>query len=159
MKSTFTLNTHIATALVSYDLPKLINAVQASLNSAELTEEGESRRGNVKLVKSTEGVKAGAFTFSETSTDKYRGKTDAPARFARWHDSMATVFKKAGEPSGELTAAIVPAGLKVWLDEKFSLAAKAEVKPTGNGARRIARRNARRNGEVKPNIPTPSVPA
>lgn len=153
MKSTFTLNTHIATALNGYDLPKLINAIQASLNSAVETKE-ESRRGNVKLVSAMEDgekIKNGAFRFNESTSTQYTGKTDAPARFARWHDSIATVFKKAGEPSGQLTVAIVPAGLKVWLDDKFTLvpAPETPAENTGNGKPR--------KGGIK-SVPAPAAP-
>jgi hypothetical protein len=158
MKSVFTLNTHIEAMLdtAKYDIDKLINAVQASLNSAVGTE-GDAKRGAVKLVGGTVNgtkVKGAGFKFNESLPIAYVGKTDAPARFAQWHDAIARLFKVTGDPSGELTTAILPASLKSWLDEKFSLtpAAPAEVP-----ARR--KDNARGNGDVKPNVQVPAAPA
>jgi hypothetical protein len=123
-----------------YDTAKLVNAVQASLNSAKQTEE-KSSRGNVKLVS-----KEVDFRFTESTQAQYLGKTDAPAKFARWHDSMARHFKVCGEPSGELTVDVLPVSLKTWLDDKFSLTAKV----AGNGPVR--------KGSIK-SVPTPAVPA
>lgn len=153
MKSTFTLNAHVARMLETapYDTDKLINAVQASLNSAEQTDE-KSTRGGVKLVGRTEDgerIKGGSFKFNESTAATYTGKTDAPARFARWHDTQARTFKVCGDPSGELTTAILPASLKSWLDDKFSLTAKPVE--AGNGG-------VKRNGGVKP-VAAPTVPA
>jgi hypothetical protein len=155
MKSTFTLNSNIYRMLevAQYDTDKLVNAVQASLNSAEQTDE-KSTRGGVKLVgriEDGERIKGGSFKFNESTAATYTGKTDAPARFARWHDTQARTFKVCGDPSGELTTAILPASLKSWLDDKFSLTAKPEEKPDGNG-------KGRRNGGVE-KVPAPSVPA
>jgi len=138
MKSTFTLNPFIQRMIIAanYDEPKLINACQASLNSATLTAE-EAKRGNVKLVS-----KEAEFRFSESNRLDYLGKTDAPAKFIRWHDQEAAVFKRCGEPSEELTIAILPASDKAWLDRRFSLEAA----------------KGRGNGDVK-SIKTPAVPA
>lgn len=143
MKSVFTLNTHVEHALKAgrYDTTKLVNAVQASLNSATRTESGAVKRGNVKLIS-----KEAEFAFTETNTDKYLGKTDAPARFARWHDAQARLFKVCGEPSGEITADVIPAGLRTWLNDKFSLD-KAPAPAKG-----------RRNGSVE-KVSAPAVPA
>jgi len=142
MKSTFTLNAHIDRMLTDsrYDTAKLINAVQASLNSASQTKE-ESSRGNVRLVS-----KEADFRFTESTQATYLGKTDAPARFARWHDSQARMFKVCGEPSGELTSSVLPASLKSWLDEKFSL---DKVPAPAKG---------KRNGNID-KVPAPAIPA
>lgn len=159
MKSVFTLNSYVFTMLESapYDVPKLVNAVQASLNSAVGTE-GEAKRGAVKLVGATvdgSKVKGAGFKFNESLPIAYVGKTDAPARFAQWHDAIARLFKVTGSPSGELSTAILPISLKVWLDDKFSLAPAPETPaapaPTGNG-------KGRRNGDVKPTVPAPAAP-
>lgn len=134
-----------------YDADKLINAVQASLNSAVGTE-GDAKRSAVRLTGATVNgskVKGAGFKFNESLPIAYAGKTDAPARFARWHDSMAKHFKVCGEPSGELTVDVLPASDKAWLDDKFSLTAK----PTDS-----AKGKARGNGDVK-SVPAPAVPA
>jgi len=101
-----------------YDTAKLINAVQASLNSAAVDKE-TATRGNVRLV-----AKGKDFRFSEGNQIQYLGKSDAPARFAQWHDDTARSFKRNGDPSDVLSTAILPVSLKGWLDDKFSLNAK-----------------------------------
>lgn len=164
MKSTFTLNVFVAQALetLSIDLPKLVNAVQASLGSARLVDE-QVKRGNVKTVKDDEGTKGADFTFTEGKTNKYRGKTDKPAQFARWQDNLGTFFKKYGYPSAKLDAAIIPDGLKAWLVEKFTLETP-ETAPDNVPAPETPPANrgngkARNKGDVKPNVPAATPPA
>jgi hypothetical protein len=142
MKSVFTLNPFIDRMLEAskYDTAKLVNAIQASLNSATVTAD-KATRGNVKLVS-----KETLFRFNEGSQTTFEGKTDAPARFARWHDATARVFKVCGEPSDELTVAVLPVSLKTWLDAKFSTEAKPAEPAKG-----------RRNGNVE-SVPAPAVP-
>jgi len=142
MKSVFTLNSHVDRMLktAKYDTAKLVNAIQASLNSASQVDE-TNKRGNVNLV--AKGIE---FQFTEGSNAKYRGKTDAPARFAQWHDDIAKTFKRNGDPSGELTPDIIPASSRSWLDDKFSL--NAPVVPA----------KGKRNGDID-KVPAPAVPA
>jgi len=148
MKSTFTLNPFIDRMLAEakYDTMKLINAVQASLNSATVTADKASR-GNVKLVS-----KETLFRFNEGSQTTFEGKTDVPARFARWHDATARVFKVCGEPSDELTVAVLPVSLKTWLDKKFSTVPEPTVTIPALGNVKLHRGNG-------PVVPAPVVPA
>lgn len=151
MKSVFTLNAHVGRMLeaAQYDTAKLVNAVQASLNSAVGTE-GDAKRSAVRLTGATingSKVKGAGFKFNESLPIAYAGKTDAPARFAQWHDATAKLFKLCGDPSGEITVDVIPVSLKVWLDDKFSVTAK----PADKG-------KARGNGDVK-SVPAPTVPA
>lgn len=146
MKSVFTLNTHIEGALsvARINVEQLVNAVQASLNSASQTKE-ENRRGNVKLVKADDGTRGGDFRFSESSTTQYTGRTDNPAKFARWHDAQARVFKVCGEPEG-FTVDAIPASLFAWVNDKFGPDAKSKGKA------------AKRNGNIE-SVETPGAPA
>jgi hypothetical protein len=162
MKSTFTLNSFVYRMLdtAQYDTDKLVNAVQASLNSAVQTKE-ESTRGGVKLVGlivDGERIKGGSFKFNESTSATFEGRTDAPARFARWHDATARLFKVCGEPSGELTPSILPASLKVWLDDKFLLTPAVCADAGGLIAAVKGNGKGKRNGNVEA-VPAPTVPA
>ena len=148
MKSTFTLNPFIDRMLAEakYDTVKLINAVQASLNSATVTDD-DSKRGDVKLVS-----KETLARFNESTLTKFELKTDAPTRFARWHDATARVFKVCGEPSDELTVAVLPVSLKTWLDKKFSTVPEPTVTIPALGNVKLHRGNG-------PVVQAPVVPA
>jgi len=145
MKSTFTLNAAIGAMLdlANYDRTKIVNAVQSALNDASLIGE-EAKRGNVKLV-----AKGKEFSFSEANRLDYLGKTTMPAQFASWHDAVAVVFKKHGDPHDVLPAAILPASLKFWLDAKFILpvnpANAAKTAPTTPATKS----NGKRNGNIE----------
>jgi hypothetical protein len=148
MKTTFNHPAFIATMLTAagYDEDRIVRAVNSSLASAEQVGDGEAKRGNIRDEKKSKGKE---FTFTETETVKYRGKSDAPANWGKFCDAMAAFAKRHGEPSGELTPASIPESHLVWLAVFLPKPATpaavqtpatpatpvAEVKPKGNGKR------------------------
>lgn len=165
MKSTFQMHVAIATMLATrFDVSKITNAVQSTLNDATLIDGSEEfKRGNVKLV-----TKGAEFKVGESSRAEYIGKANDPARFARWHDAIAALFKKCGDPNGPLTVDILPADVTFWLEAKFrtpeAIAADAAA-DAATEARMIENEN-KRNGKGSRNgkgnvesVKAPVVPA
>jgi hypothetical protein len=94
--------------------------------------EASDKLGDVKLKESTES-RAGQSSFTRQVKETYVNDLSAPMRFASFTDGLATLFKKHGEPAFEITTAIIPAHLQVWI-AAFKKADEADAgKPVTNG--------------------------
>jgi len=146
----------IARALTAdgYDLGQIVGAVKAQKGRSKLTE-ATDKLGDVKLKEASEST-AGKSTFTRNVKETYVNDLSAPMRFAAFTDAMATLAKKHGEPAYDITTAIIPAHLQVWL-APF----KADAKPTSNGVDAKPENNGKhgkRNGTMKPvETPAPAV--
>jgi hypothetical protein len=149
MKSSFNHPAFVSRMLLAagYNEANILRAVKGSLGAATPVGEAEVKRGNIRDAKGSKGAE---YTFGETENQKYIGKQDAPARWAKYCDALAAFAKKQGEPSGELTPAILPESHLIWLstflpkpevvqltpsEAATPVAATPEVKPKGNGKR------------------------
>lgn len=91
-----------------------------------------------------------------------------PLEFIKFNDGLANLFKKVGQPSGEISLGLIPAHLVVWLT--FCHKSAKQVKPDASksaeskSAKRdkatkpVAKPESARNGSVPP-VATPQVPA
>lgn len=147
MKTTFIHHAHFARMLTAsgLDEPKIKNAVQSTLNSAGIVDGSEAhKRGNVKGVS-----KDVEFEFNETSQIKYRGKSDAPANWAKYHDAQVAVWKKHGEPSGELTLDSIPVIHRDWLVLKCAIANGKTATEGKTDKPQVAPASVRKNGNIE----------
>lgn len=147
----FNLNEFVARMMETsgYDTVKLINAVQSAKNDGTLLNDPDAtaKDSGVKLAE-----KGAAAKWNVSKREEYSAKTNDPLRFASWNDSLAGHFKKCGEPHAELSDAIIPAGLYLWL-EKFRVkpATDSNTGEPGNGD------GSRKNGNVgKVKTPAPA---
>lgn len=149
MKNMFNLNEFVARMLEASgrDTVKLINAVQSAKNDGSLQNDPDASAKDSGVKLASKGSEA---KWNVSKREEYAAKTNDPLRFASWNDSLSAHFKKCGEPHAELTDAIIPAGLYLWL-EKFRVtpATKPEGKPVGNG---------RKNGNIE-TVKTAVAPA
>lgn len=134
----YVIHPAIARALTAdgYDLGKIVSAVKAQKGRSTVKDVSE-KASDVKLKEATESRNGeSSFTVHEKKT--YVNDLSAPMRFAAFTDGLASVFKKHGEPSAEITSAIVPAHLVVWLvnfktDEQNKVDKATAGKPAKNG--------------------------
>lgn len=110
------------------DIERLaVNTTEAGISSAK-AKEGK-----------TEGAK-GEFKSVDVHKVERTGILNDPRRMIAWLVAFAKFTKVNGEPSGEITPDIMPAGLVFWLERKFlkpeieaaqTEAAKAKAKASG----------------------------
>jgi hypothetical protein len=149
MKNMFNLNESIGRMMVTsgYDTDKLINAVQSAKNDGTLLNDPDATAKDSGVKLASKGAEA---KWNVAKREEYSAKTNDPLRFASWNDSLASHFKKCGEPHAELTDAILPASLYIWL-EKF------RVKPATDSGTGKPQGKARTNGNVdKVQTPAPA---
>jgi len=140
MKTIIAFIDPVAKLLVSagYDLDKVINACQSDANSAQ-GREGASKRSDFKgghSYKADGTLQVKDLAFTEQTKVDYTLKATAPGETVKWHDSLATHFKKTGQPSGALTVDIIPTYVRAWLDSKMRVTAAPANKPAnGRGTK------------------------
>jgi len=140
-----TINPFLSRAIEqAHNLPKLQNALDAAYNDGTAVTENVER--SLSSAKGNE--KKSMFVARESGGHTVReGKLSNPLRFIALSKGLDRFQKAYGEPSAELTVAVVPASLVTWLDDKFKL--DADKTPAGNGPTR---------GNLK-SVKTPAVPA
>lgn len=156
MKTTYELHQHVERALNAsgFNASQVLNAIQSALNdgTAAVAGDGKTTLGNGKLIKDDKGNKDANFRIAEKQPDViYIGKTTAPLRFVSWHDAQRAVWKKYGDPSGEITLDILPADLTVWI-------AKFAVKPDAPVPVKSSKGNGQRNKGNVESVPVAAVP-
>lgn len=117
-----------------YNIGHLTQVCESVLNDASVTKE-DSKRGGVKTV--SKGLE---FRFNESTQSTYVGKANNASRFMSWHDDVARLFKKHGDPHTELTTAFLPVSVKFWLDATFAkpdAAPSPDNTPPSNGGREV----------------------
>lgn len=138
MKTIITLIAPLSRALEAgnYNVAQLVNALQSEANNPKNAVEKESKRGFV--AGGTRFKADGSISSSKELTCKVMTPTEytwrhdsAPMEFLKFHDALVNLFKKCGEPSGEITMGLIPAHLAVWL-VKFHKDYKPIV-PAGQG--------------------------
>lgn len=151
MKNMFNLNEFVGRMLeaTGRDTVKLINAVQSAKNDGTLLNDPDASAKDSGVKLASKGAEA---KWNVAKREEYSAKTNDPLRFASWNDSLSSHFKKCGEPHAELSDAIIPASLYVWL-EKFRVkpAADSGTGNPGNGA------GSRKGGNIT--AVAPAVPA
>lgn len=131
----------------SYDVSKLQNALDAAYNDNTVV---TSTEGGISSAKATE--KKSAFNSRDGIVQLREGKLTDPLRFIAWNTAITAFFKRNGEPSGELTSAILPANLSFWLDLKFKLDTEKAAKAEKSGGHR-------NNGNLQPDTGKPAAAA
>ena len=141
----YTIHPAIARALTreGFDLGQIVSNVKAQKGRSVIKEESD-KVGDVKLREATES-RNGESTFVRQVKQTYQNDLSAPMRFAAWTDAMATLFKKHGEPAFEITTAIIPAHLQVWIATQKVEGAESDAPsaPEQNGT------GGHRNGKGK----------
>lgn len=136
MKNIFNLNEFVGRMLeaTGRDTVKLINAVQSAKNDGTLLNDPDASAKDSGVKLASKGSEA---KWNVAKREEYSAKTNDPLRFASWNDSLTSHFKRCGEPNAELTDAIIPASLYIWL-EKFRVGAvaKTAAKQGSNGTRK-----------------------
>lgn len=154
MKTTFNIHGSFERCFIdaNIDVPKLVNAIQANLGAAKpLNPDGENKRSAVRGVEKDVNL-----AFSENSKIDYRGKMDAAGKFATYHDAQCAVWKKHGEPAGELTIDALPVSQRDWLVLTFSLTAEQIAAKVAEQAAKDAAQ-AKLTGEPTPQSPEPAA--
>lgn len=147
---------HIALAAIikanGNDLDQVTNACQGAMNSAQAVE-GGAKRGAVTGGQSRNAdgtLKVKDLAWTETQRLDYAVKYTAPVEFVKFNDALVNLFKKCGEPTGDLTIAIVPLHLREWLD-KMKEGKKAAAKAAKlEGAPKREDKPAKSNGHAEP---------
>lgn len=124
------LHKHIARALESdgHDVDQIQGACQSAVNDVS----GKEGDAKISSIKHTNKQKSHA-KWRENIPVTYEVKAGNAYDFMCWHDALAEVFEKHGEPVGEITAELIPAGLVVWLaGMKKRREEKAKAKLEGN---------------------------
>jgi hypothetical protein len=160
------MSAYIVRALSArYDVAKLQSALDADYNNdggetakADHLAVNEKESG-IQSAKAKEGKTDGAKgEFSATEVHKVvrSGVLNNPRRFTAWLVAFGKFLKANGEPSGELTADILPAHLVLWLEAKFVQddIAKAE-KAEREAANGKPGKPGNRNGGIK-SVPSPA---
>lgn len=129
----YSIHPALARALTAagYDLAKIVSNVKAQ-KGRSVIKDHVAKAGEVKLKEATKSADAES-SFTVMERKKYVNDDSAPMRFAAFSDSLAAHWKKHGEPSGEITADIVPAHLVVWLATSKTDEQAAKDKAAGNG--------------------------
>jgi hypothetical protein len=130
----YVIHPALARALVAdgYDLGQIVSMVKAQKGRSKLTEASD-KLGDVKIKEATES-KSGQSSFTRQVKETYVNDLSAPMRFAAFTDGLATLFKKHGEPAFEITSAIIPAHLQVWIAAFKKADAPSDAgKPETNG--------------------------
>jgi len=121
MKQSFEINPFIERMLdaAGYDSGRVHRAANSTYVEAKLDDsKSKAERTDVKIKEAPKnGKKPATFGFSEkeTTVDNYVGRANGPSRFMAWHDAQAKVWKTCGEPSDEVTTAIMPIHVCTWL--------------------------------------------
>lgn len=115
MKTSVQIPAVVAAMLATrYDVEKLQNSLDSAYNDGAAIIETET---GIKSAKATE--KKEKFDSKDGITLTRQGKLNNPLRFVAWLVNFAKFIKTNGEPSGELTEAILPANLLFWLESTF----------------------------------------
>lgn len=139
MKNKFDMHPTIARMLetAGFDYDRITNAVQSAKNDGSLLNQPDETAKDSGVKAASKGTEA---KWNVTSRAEYGAKMNDPLRFAAWNDSLTAHFKKCGDPHAELTEALIPASLYLWVTKfKVNKAQPAEVAPVssnGNGKHR-----------------------
>jgi hypothetical protein len=106
------LNKYIARALEAegHDVEQVAGACQSAVNDVA----GVLGDAKISSIKHTNKAKSHA-RWRENIPVTYEVKAGNAYDFLCWHDAIAEVFEKHGEPVGEITADLIPASLVMWL--------------------------------------------
>ena len=124
------LNKYIARALEAdgHDVEQVQYACQSAVNDVE----GKLGDAKISSVKHTNKAKTHA-KWRENIPVTYETKAGNAYDFLCWHDAIAEVFEKHGEPVGEITTDLIPGALGLWLRVmKKRREEKAKAKQEGN---------------------------
>jgi hypothetical protein len=149
-KRKFNMVPHLSRLIASiYDADQVVNAVQAEIGKAVSVED----KNTASAVTIRQNKKDGSFSqWRESDGHVFRGPDNGPMKFAAYADGLRELFSAHGEPSGELTDDILPAGQVIWL-AKFP-----KVKPATDGKPDEATKsNGKRGGMKSAPTPAPAV--
>lgn len=111
-----------------YIVPKLQTTLDSAYNQGTKVDVEASKGAKITSAKANE--KTGEFIAREQSGTVRKGKLNDPLRFIAWNQAVTRFYADQGEPSGEVTVAILPARLKEWLDSTHRTAGKSKGKAT-----------------------------
>jgi len=152
-----------------YNVDQLVNSLQSEANNPRNRTVGESKRGNVSggtrfsAEGSISSEKDLQLKLSTPETLTYKSGT-MPLEFIKFNDGLANLFKKVGQPNGEISLGLIPAHLVVWLTFCHKSAKPVKADASKSAESKSAKRDkatkpdSARNGNVPP-VGTPQVPA
>src|SRR5512145_2071763 len=126
-KVSITIHPFIVRALTPrYDVVKLGNALDSAYNDKGKDKDGKEI--GLTITDEDSGIKSARnqekqekFLATDQVVFKREGKLNDPRRFITWNTNFTKFVKTNGEPSEEITPAIIPANLRFWLEDKFLL--------------------------------------